>query len=453
MSLLEREVKVKGSFDSLKISRDRQKAKKVIAAIFGTLLLLYICYYVLFPLPRISVCSFIIFFLSVCLVEWGVLDILKRGILVSNIFSIAYFCFLAINCFGISELQQEKKVESIYYLVIGAVIFIICVRAFEKCKIVRIKRKHIFNLNIIAMVFFAAFVVLKIIIFSKTGIRIFDANYAKGEGTKYVVGGLSGLSEMMMWISLMFVPVIEKKYKAVICTTAFILYGLFALSRNNMMLISVFVVICIIQSKGRQFLIDKKIIRRVALFGVILLMAFTVFGNYRQRQRGWNDPSKTIQNLLESKVDNSIVNWTYSYTSINYDVILQCMANREHPYTLYSIFSPLTRLVGDYDGLADYQDEVFHIHGLNGYNASTIWGPMIYELGELYILGVLLLGIIVGLWIIIAKIENSKGFLAYLMTWAAMSVFGNFYTITVYFYISIAASLVFAVFGKERIVN
>lgn len=390
-----------------------------------------------------SLCNIITYLISLGVVAWGLLDILKRGICVSNVFACSYFVFLAFNCFYISRLQVRKSWGSIYYLVIGSLLFILILRIFETCRAIKIRCKTRLNPNTLAAICFVCFVLLKMVNFYMTGIRLFDHDFSNDGAKNYMIGGLSGISELLMWISLMFIPVVKKRLRIIIAAGCFLLYGVFAVSRNNMMTIAIFLAVCLMQHYGRRFLNNRKLIRSLAVMSVVVLVAFTLFGNYRQQQRGWNNVSGTIEYLLDSKSTSSVVNWTYAYTSINYDVVLQCMAEAYHPGSLYSVLEPLARLFGNVSAIAKYNDEVFHIHGLHGFNASTIWGPTIYELGDMYLFGVFLLGLIVGTWILIARSEGAKGFEVYLVTWAAMSVFGNFYTISVYFFTSIAACAVF----------
>lgn len=421
------------------------RVKVYLSGIFLLLAIFFLAYVMHSDSDARSFCNIITYLISLGVVVWGVLDILKRGICVSNIFACSYFIFLAFNCFYISRLQVRKSWSSIYYLVIGSLLFIIILRMFENCRIIRIHCKTRLNPNILAAICFVCFVILKMINFCMAGIRLFNHDFSNDGAKNYMIGGLSGISELLMWISLMFIPVVKKKLRIIIATGCFLLYGVFAVSRNNMMTIAIFLAICLMQYYGSCFLNNKKLIRWLVIMSVVVLVAFTLFGNYRQQQRGWNNVSDTIEYLLNSKSTNSVVNWTYAYTSINYDVILQCMVEANHPGSLYSVLEPLVRLFGDVSAIAKYNDAAFHIHGLNGFNASTIWGPTIYELGDMYLLGVFLLGLIVGTLILIARSEGAKGFEVYLVTWAAMSVFGNFYTISVYFFTSIAACAVFLI--------
>ncbi len=419
------------------------RVKVYLCGLFLLLVIAFFAYVIHSDSDARSFFNIITYLISLGVVAWGLLDILKRGICVSNVFACSYFAFLAFNCFYISGLQVRKSWSSIYYLVIGSLLFIMILRMFETCRVIRIHCKTRLKPDLLATVCFVCFVFLKMINFYMTGIRLFDHDFSNDGAKNYMIGGLSGLSELFMWISLMFIPVVKKKLRIVIAAGCFLLYGVFAVSRNNMMTIAIFLAICLMQHYGSRFLNNRKLIRSLAIMSVVVLIAFTLFGNYRQQQRGWNNVSGTIEYLLESKSTNSVINWTYAYTSINYDVLLQCMVETNHPGSLYSVLEPLVRLFGDVSAIAKYNDAAFHIHGLNGFNASTIWGPTIYELGDMYLFGVFLLGLIVGIWILIARSEGAKGFEVYLVTWAAMSVFGNFYTISVYFFTSIAACAVF----------
>lgn len=138
-----------------------------------------------------------------------------------------------------------------------------------------------------------------------------------------------------------------------------------------------------------------------------------------------------------------MVNWIYGYTAINYDVLLQTMATAEHPMTLYSFVGPFVRLAAGNSALAQFQDSVYHVKALNGFNASTMFGPMVYEMGIFYVVQVVLLGIQTGILGYVARLQRSDGHYAYLASFAALAVFGNFFSIVIYYYVSVAAIIMF----------
>ena len=73
----------------------------------------------------------------------------------------------------------------------------------------------------------------------------------------------------------------------------------------------------------------------------------------------------------------NIVNWLYGYTALNYDVLLQTMTTKQHYMTMYTFFSPYIRVFMGNNALTEFYDMAYHTSGLNGYNMSTMFGPMI----------------------------------------------------------------------------
>lgn len=436
-------VKDKGLFPKEKMARKQTKNKFLVC--FLVAFFLYIAYSFCFPKVNINSLNVVIYIISILGIEIGMLDILKKGAKIYNVFTTVYFLFLAINNLNISSLQSEKTWSDVYYLVFGAFVFALTLWFFDQIKIIQyIKARQTINPNTIAKFIFVIAILLKLLVFMQTGTRFLNADWAGGQtGSKYAVGGLSGLAEMSIWLSLMFVPQVKKNLKIIISVSAIVLFGVFSISRNNIMMMLIFLIICYAQSEGKRLLINKKTTRKLVLVSSVVIVGFAVFGNYRQRMRGWSSPGETIAYLLQSNVSNSIVNWIYSYTAINFDVMVQIMAKSQHPYTIYSIGAPFVRFVAGNNSLMNFHDAVYHIGGLNGFNGSTLFGPMIYEMGTFYVIGAILLGLQVGFFSYIARSERSKGHYSYLMAFSALAIFGNFYSIPIYCYISIVACIIF----------
>ena len=430
----------------------RKQTRNKFLACFIFAIVLYIFYSFCLPQININSLNIIIYIISILGIEIAMLDILKKGVKIYNVFTAVYFLFLAINNLNISGLQSEKTWSDVYYLVFGALVFALTLWFFDQIKIKQhIKARQTINPNTIAKFIFVIAVMLKLLVFMQTGIRLVNAvDWASETGSKYAVSGLSGLAEIAIWLSLMFVPHVKNKMKIVISVSAIFLFGVLSISRNNIMMMIIFLIMCYAQSEGNRLMINKKTTRRLALASIIVAIGFTVLGNYRQMMLGWSDPGQVIANLLQSKVSNSTINWIYSYTAINFDVMVQIMAKSEHPYTIYSIGAPFVRFVAGNNSLMNFYDAVYHIGGLNGFNASTFLGPMIYELGQFYIIGAFLLGLQVGFFSYIARSERSKGHYAYLMAFSALSIFGNFYSLPICCYTSIAACITFPFVGPNN---
>lgn len=424
---------------------DRRKIKKKVLFVIIVCLLLYMIYAILFPQTNIKARNYVLFLIAVLLAGYGFLDILKNGVRINNAFLTCYFIFLALNNLNLSRLQKAKELIDMYYLLIGPIIFFIITRMFDHAKIRRnIMAKQKCPPDLIAVCLIVCALASKIMIYSKTGIRLFDSNWhGGGTGDQYTVGGLTGVYMLSIWLSLLLVPCVSKIIKVIIIVMSLLFEAVFSISRNNAMMILIYLLMVYALSKRKSLLIDKKTIQRIIAVIVCMLVLFTVFGNFRQRMRGWSDPGGTISYYLESNVKNSMVNWIYGYTAINYDVLLQTMATAEHPMTLYSFVGPFVRLAAGNSALAQFQDSVYHVKALNGFNASTMFGPMVYEMGIFYVVQVVLLGIQTGILGYVARLQRSDGHYAYLASFAALAVFGNFFSIVIYYYVSVAAIIMF----------
>ncbi|MCI8403025.1 MAG: hypothetical protein HFI38_13200 [Lachnospiraceae bacterium] len=432
----------------------RQKSsvrQKILAAVF-LVSVLFIIYSLFLPQMNIGIGNVFLFFVSAFLISYGILDILNKGVKINNVFLVCYFFFLAINNLNISRLQIEKGIVESYYLLAGPILFWIIVRFFDNQKMnVYITGKLKFKPDTIGTALICVILFIKTLIIMQTGIRLLDANWiGGGTGDQYTVGGLSGIYQICIWTLLILLPRLNKKNKIITVAISVFFEVILAISRNNAMMIFTYLVLLFAISKRDKLLINKKVIRHIFVVIVLMLIAFTVFGNYRQRMRGWKNPGNTIEYLLQSNTSNGALNWIYGYTAINYDVMLQTMTSADHPMSLYSIFSPYIRVLFGYSALSEYQDAVYHIKALNGFNASTMFGPMVYEMGELYIIQAVLLAMQVGFFGLIARKEKADGHYAYLMAFGALAVFGNFYSIATYSYVSIVAMIIYLFLPLQR---
>lgn len=427
------------------VKSKRKGVKQKIGIITIASFVFYLVYSRIFPETNIGIGNVVLFTISVFAMAYGIIDILYKGVKINNIFLTCYFFFLAINNLNISGLQKNKDLVDIYYLLAGAIVFWGIVRVFDnqKVKTYVTGSLHV-SPNTIGFCLIVLALVLKAIIIMQTGVRLFDANWSGGgTGNQYTVGGITGLYQICIWSLLLLLPRLNRRNKIITVVMSILFEAVLAISRNNAMMIFTYLIIVFAISKKDKLLINKKITRRIIIVVALVIVGFVLFGNYRQTMRGWQNPGKVIENLLQSHFSNGMINWLYGYTAINYDVLLQTMASASHPFSFFSVFSPYIRLFGGYSALAGYQDAVYHINALNGFNASTIFGPMVYELGELYIIQVFILAIQVGVFGYIARKQRAEGHYAYLTAFGALAVFGNFYSIAIYCYVSIASMIIY----------
>lgn len=421
----------------------------------------YIVYAICLPARNIQWINVLIYTGSMALVAFSVQDIVKQGVSVSNVFGSIYFLSLAANNLNISGLQREKTLLDVYYLMAGPVIFWVIVSIFDRVKIrFSIQKVRVFDPNTVAKALLLLYVVMKLCIFRRTGIRLLGGTWMHGGfngantiGSQYQVGGFSGIAMCSMWLALLLIPVVKNRLKIVIGATALLLDGVFMISRSAIMMMGIYFVACFVCAQGNRLLTSKKNVRILCILALLGAAGFTILGNLRQMMRGWgNNSGQVIANLLQSSTKNGAVNWLYAYTAFNHDVLLQVHTGVEHPMTMYTVFAPIARIFGGYAALADYNDAVFHVSGLRGFNMLPFTGPMVNEMGALYVVQAALLGLYVGVLSYVSRVQRAEGFRAFLIMFSTLLICGNNFTTASYFFVTAGAFFMFfLVRGPEDI--
>ena len=100
---------------------------------------------------------------------------LRKGLFASNMFLLFFYIGLALNGLELSLLQNKKEVIDIYFFFCGPLVFYIILSFIEK---VRIKKVNFYKIkvngNYFAISIFLIYLLLRIIIFKKTGIKLLD---------------------------------------------------------------------------------------------------------------------------------------------------------------------------------------------------------------------------------------------------------------------------------------
>ena len=283
----------------------------------------------------------------------------------------------------------------------------------------------------------------KILILNSTGVRLFSTQWSTSEGTNFTIPGISGVATMLTWLLLMMIPVVCRKVKISISIIIMISVVLSA-SRGDLMKVGIYLIIAWMVVYGKQILKYKKNFLKIMLLVLVILIIFGVWGNYRQKMRGWT--STTIGSLLESRTDNEIINWTFGYTGINFDVLKQIYIEEEKEYEFKALLVPIVRLVGGNTSVVSYYESL-ETHGINGFNAGTFLAVFIRELGCLYFIDIILLGSLVGILNQLCIIVNFKGGRIFLITQTALAFFGNYY-LNVNMFFSLIVGILFHLFFR-----
>lgn len=419
------------------IGEKRYGVRMVVLVVVAALL--YCVYAAFFAQDSITLVNVLLFCAAMTAMSWGLADMAARGARIANAFAVCFFAVLALNNLNISGLQAKKTLIDVYFFLFGPLIFL-CILSLLDRDVHPQRKVFAFDPNVVTGVLLCLYWLGKLIIFNKTGIKFFASSWAGMTGNEFVVPGLSGVVEMLMWISLMMIPSLKKGMKVAVAFSALLLSGVLMASRGNMMRIGIYLALCFVYAKRTSLFTKRNVCILVSVF-LIGIIGFGIAGDFRQAQRGWDMSQITIGSLLESRTRNNIINWAFAYTGISFDVLKQIYIPMEPSGGLSSLLMPLMRLFGGNE-LVMETVAASTTHGLNGFNASTFLSGFVADLGIWYFGGVALLALLVAFLARCAKCIEATGVYVFLMMLAALCLFGNYYFSPNLFFSIIAALLV-----------
>lgn len=417
--------------------------KHKLVIIFFLFLFSYILFMFLDTNYGMTWINIVIFAFSSALVFWGIYDITKQGVNCSNVFLITFFFALSLNNLNISIFQVEKNLEDIYYYFFGPLIFYLMILKNEKI-VHNLKLRPLVrvNPNYIGLLIWFIYCFLFIRLINETGIRFVSDDWGSIASVNYRIAGLSGLINILNWLLLMLMPEVKDRYKILFAITTFTCSVLMA-KRGDGMRVLLFCIMYLCMNYGKKLLINKNLIKIGVVISCVLVL-FSIWGNYRQIQRGWQS-YMTIGIVLGSKIENDVFNWLYGYTGMNFENLKQLYIDNVYTYEIKEIFLPIIRIVEGTSGLESYYEE-YATYGLGGFNAVPFTAHFIRELGPFYFISVLLLGVIIISFINLGKILEIKGLHVFLMMLMGFSFFGNYFLNISYFYSMVAIIIVYLLF-------
>lgn len=384
-----------------------------------------------------------IVFVSAFAFVTGIIDLKKYGITISNVFRICFFGILILNSFNLSGLQREKTIIDAYYYLFGPILFAVAFKIYEKSPKVKILKGFCVNADMIALVIVLLCVVTKLRIFLIVGFRVFSNSWSTAQTEQFVMQGDSGVASMFMWLSLMMVPVIKRRWLKICAIAVPIMCAFLSASRGDFMRMAIYLLVLWIACYGSRFFSRKNIIK-LSLIAVILIVLFSVWGSYRQQKRGWSEKT-TMGYLLNSRTDNEVINWAYGYTGINFDVLKQEYIEGDITNEFKALLVPLMRLTGGSSAVESYYKSV-ETKGLNGFNASTFLANFVKELGMLYFIDIILLAMMIIVLDMLALSVRFVGGHLFIIMMTALTIFGNYYiNVNMFFSIIIGIFIYFIV--------
>ena len=406
---------------------------------------------------QFNIGNLVLVFLLVLIISSAICDMKRRGIRLSNTFAVCFFGVLLLNCLNISRLQEPKTIRDMYYYLFGPSLFYFMLALYEKTSNNNNHLVKIFGINpdIIGIIMLVLCVVLKSRIFILTGIRLFSNSWKTAERELFVVPVESGLSDLFMWLSLMLVPMMKKKYLKFFGILIPILFTVLSATREYFIFICIFVSFLWMLHYGKKLFMKTNICKILIIF-IGMLVIFSVWGNYRQIKRGWADPQNAVKELLESNTDNMVINWVYGYTGINFDVLKQNYIEKDVSGDYRALLVPMIRILEGSNGVKIYKDTL-KIDGINGFNASTFLSLFIKELGVFYFVDVFLLGIIVIVLDKLCCLSEFQGGKIFLLVMTSLTFYGNYYLIYANLFYSLVAGIILSLFidtsGKKGAIS
>lgn len=413
--------------------------------LFWVFIFLYFPFMVLFYDHNFTILNFIIYALSLVMVLAGVRSYICHGMGLCSIFLICFYTVLAINCSNLSGIQRPKEISDIWYFFPGPLLFAAILRKADRIRVKRILRAKIVDADIAVVILSAVFWVLQSYLFLTKGIRLFTDFLISSQSAMFTVSGISGLLIMINWIILMLLPALKHNFIKCVAVLTGILPQILNANRTMFMRVAVYLLLYAAYLYGR-YIFKKENFLKITVSVAVLLFIFAIWGNYRE-QTVYSASKDYIGNLLQSKSNSPVINWVYGYTAINFDVLKQKIIGTEPLYSIKAIFIPFIRLFNGSEAAVAVTKGLFANvgNGLHGFNATTFLSAFIAELGALYFLEMVFLGLLVYTLVLFCKAFRFTGGYLYLGMLTAFTIFGNYYIDITSFY-SICAGTALSVF-------
>lgn len=388
----------------------------------------YIICYAFFKSSNFNLVNFTIFILSSFIVSVSLYSIEKKGINAYNLFFFVFFFFLMLNTYNISNLQKEKTLMDLYYYFVGPLVFGGCIFIFENINFLKEynwRKIRLFNPNKLVLGALIVYIICYIYIYSITGIRLFGGEMLSTDSQQYVVPGVSGVVALLFWVLLIYVPHINRSMQISVVASVILFQGILNSKRGELVRILLFLGIYYMLKRGKK-LFNRKIITRLLIMILGLILIFTITGEYRQSLRmGDSGINFSMNDLSRSNIENKAINWLYTYTALNFDV-LSVSIMQEPKNSMEAISIPIKRIMGGSSAVENYYDQL-NSEGLSGFNATTFLFGYIRDLGVLYVFEIIFLGIFVGFVIALSKKHNFVGLYTYILLLTLLTIFGDYY--------------------------
>lgn len=363
--------------------------------------------------------NFLLYAFSLIIILYSIGSIRYQNINTYNIFLLFYFSALFLNALNISTKQFLKDEEDLYFLLVGPIVVFSFLYVFENIKIIAVKFKslNVINVDLFYIVVLFLYIFLKLYIGMQVGFRItnFDDISVIESGTKYTLPGISGVSAIMQWLLIIFIPYVKKRYSIIGVISIIVLSGILNVKRGDIIRLAIFIFLyyTFIKIQLKQFN-SKKIVQIIAGIFFILIV-FTQFGENRMEARGGE--AGIIVSYLGSRVDSAFISWIYSYFAFNFEIL-----------KFYQTMTPSYEMIHLYDILGENlaRESLGLETSISGFNASTFLSPFILDYGYFYFLEIMLFSLIAGFFVYISRKLNFLGLYIFIMMLMSLMVFGDY---------------------------
>lgn len=425
------------------------KANRKILGYAAGVLFLYLLYYGWFilyiPTGKMDIANIFIFVVSLLLVVFGV-HLLKKEFSITGFFLVTYFLTLAVNNLNLNIYQEYKTFQDMYFFFGGGILFA-AVTSIRFKKLVKIPSFG-FDIQWVAIGISLLYIALQVRIFMETGIRFVSDEWSSIYSDNYVIPGLSGVTEVLRWCSLMFIADSKNKYYKIFFVLSAIIATILNAKRGDAMRILIF--LGVLYFYKIDYSQKKKIMLKIIASILAILCIHSGWGAYREMKRGASEYA-VVHHNKRNITNNEFIRWVYGYSAMSFETLKQ--AYIENPYEnnfgIGALKSPFIRITGGNEAILEEEAKYHDISMRGGANAATFLCRFVKDGGYFFFVGVTILGIYIAFLESICRSNQLVGGHAFLLMLTFISQFGNYYVYPSYFY-AIHLYIVFALLLSKK---
>lgn len=414
--------------------------------IFIFLMSFYVIYYVTLKKNILSGSDIVLIIMSVSIMSVSICSIFDNGIRTDNIFFLSFYTIVYLNQFDISDFQEPKGGQILYYLSLGPILFGLLFQLAEnipnRISIIENQfecqhKKDSWKYVLVVYLF------LKLILLSHTGIRFFLTDYNSESESLYTIPGLSGLISILYYVLLMQTMNLKGKKRVSIILLVTLFEGVFQAHRGEIMRIALFVLLGFAIKKGRTVL-NRNNVKILGILLCLIIVFFGIAGQYRQNviyTAAGATQAFSISLKLRSRINNPIICWFYMYTGFNIEVLRNSVESLESGSNRFGIILlPLVRIIQGNSKIEDYYQRMA-FGDFGGINAATFLKPYIVDMGNWYFIELLVGG---AIYIILIRYSLKKSISSYvfILLLVSLSLFGD-YMFSVNRFYALIANLIY----------